>query len=194
MPKQINGIDTDALKRTIYAVKQDPELGKCQFRANNVWLKGNRNVGRVESFHAAKQEMQHKATYEAQADEPPILAGEDSAANPVEHLLMALASCVTTAMVAHAATRGIDIDELESEIEGDIDLNGYLGLSDDVPKGYQQIRVRFRARSNADADELRRLAEFSPVFNTILNGARVTIDVEKRPVEKIRPPTELGHP
>jgi uncharacterized OsmC-like protein len=182
--ESVNGIEIDTLKQTIAAIKQDPELGRCKFRASNRWIGANRNVGRVHEFHAAKQEMEHQSTFETYADEPPILAGEDSAANPVEHLLTALASCLTTAMVAHAATRGIEIEELESELEGDIDLNGYMGLDPDVPRGYQQIRVKFTVKSDADTEQLQRLAEFSPVFNTIMEGARIDLRVEKQPTTR----------
>ena len=98
-------------------------------------------------FYGAKQEIAHKQKFEMDADEPPILAGEDEGANPVEHLLHALASCVTTSMVAHAAVRGIHVEEVESELEGDIDLRGFLGLSDDVPKGYTDIRVKVKVHS-----------------------------------------------
>jgi uncharacterized OsmC-like protein len=114
-----------------------------------------------------------------EADEPPILAGEDQAANPVEHLLHALASCLTTSMIAHAAVRGIAIEELESELEGDIDLNGFLGLDPNVPKGYTEIRASFRVKADPkDVEQIRSLAEFSPVFNTITQGARVQVSVD----------------
>jgi uncharacterized OsmC-like protein len=112
------------------------------------------------------------------ADEPAILAGNDDGANPVEHLLHALASCLTTSMVAHAAVRGIEIEELESELEGDIDLRGFLGLALDVPKGYTEIRAKFRVKAKPeDVDKLKDLAKFSPVFNTITRGARVVVEV-----------------
>jgi uncharacterized OsmC-like protein len=113
------------------------------------------------------------------ADEPAILAGNDEGANPVEHLLHALASCLTTSMVAHAAVRGIPVEEVESELEGDIDLRGFLGLAPDVPKGYTDIRVKFRVKAKPeDLNMLRKLVTFSPVFNTISQGANVDIDVE----------------
>lgn len=194
MAKQVNGIDIDTLRGTIDAVRQDAELGTCKFRATNVWLKGTHNVSRVESYYAAKQETRHAKPFEAHADEPALLAGNDSAANPVEQLLMSLAACITTSMVAHAASRGIEIEELESELEGDIDLRGFFGLANDVPKGFQQIRARFRVRSNAEAAELRRLAEFSPELNTLLNGTGVSIDVQQQAPQQARPPLELGHP
>jgi uncharacterized OsmC-like protein len=115
------------------------------------------------------------------ADEPAILAGNDEGANPVEHLLHALASCLTTSMVAHAAVRGIKIDELESEFEGDIDLRGFLGLDDTVPKGFTAIRAKFRVKADpADIETLRELANYSPVFNTLTNGTDVDVRVEQK--------------
>ena len=177
----INGLDTDVLKETVSNVENQPELGKCRFRATNKWLGGGHNCTTITSFYGAGQEMSHKQAFELHADEPPILAGQDSAANPVEHLLNALASCMTTSMVAHAAVRGIQIDEVESEIEGDIDLRGFLGLSEDVPKGYTNIRIKFKVKSDVnDMDKLKSLVEFSPVYNTIINGANVDIQIEPK--------------
>ena len=107
------------------------------------------------------------------------LAGYDQAPNPVEHLLHALASCLTTSMVAHAAVRGIAIEELESELEGDIDLNGFLGLDPSVSKGFTDIRVKFRVKADAkDVARIKALADFSPVFNTVTRGANVQVCVD----------------
>ena len=176
--QRINGIEIDALRATVSAIYADRELGVSRFRARNTWLGGNHNRSTVTGFYGAKQEIAHKQNFTMDADEPAILAGNDEGANPVEHLLHALASCLTTAMVAHAAVHGIEIEELESEVEGDIDLNGYLGLDSKVPKGYTDIRVRFRVQAKPeDLARLRALAFFSPVYNTITNGANVEVDV-----------------
>lgn len=176
---RINGIEIDTLVSTVNAIKEDPQLGACHFRANNTWLSGNHNRSTVTSFFGAKQEIAHKQTFTMDADEPAILAGDDQGANPVEHLLHALASCLTTSMVAHAAVRGIEIEELESELEGDIDLRGFLGLSMDVPKGYTDIRANFRVKAKPeDVEKIRELAKFSPVFSTITHGADVAVNVE----------------
>ena len=178
-PNRMNGVDLDILMETVNAIKADPELGASRFRARNTWLGGNHNRSTVKSFYGAKQEIEHKQTFRMDADEPPILAGNDEGANPVEHLLHALASCLTTSMVAHAAVRGIEVEELESELEGDIDLRGFLGLAADVPKGYTDIRARFRVKAKPeDVPRLKELAKFSPVFNTITRGANVEVDVE----------------
>ena len=175
----INGIEIDTLKATVGAIQAEPDLGACHFRATNKWLSGNHNRSTVTGFYGARQEIAHKQSFVMDADEPAILAGEDEGANPVEHLLHALASCLTTSMVAHAAVRGIAIEELESELEGDIDLRGFLGLADDVPKGYTAIRARFRVKADAgDLETLRRLANFSPVFNTLTSGTNVDVKVE----------------
>jgi len=175
----INGVDIETLMGTVDAIKNDPGLGACRFRANNTWLGGNHNRSTVTGFYGAKQEIAHKQTFTMDADEPAILAGHDEGANPVEHLLHALASCLTTSMVAHAAVRGIEIEELESTLEGDIDLRGFLGLDMTVPKGYTEIRASFRVKARPeDLDRIRELAKFSPVFNTITQGARVAVDVK----------------
>jgi len=177
----VNGVNLETLMATVKAIKADPELGACHFRASNKWLDANHNRTTVTGFYGAKQEIAHKKTFEMDADEPAILAGGDEGANPVEHLLHALASCVTTSMVAHAAVRGIHVEEVESELEGDIDLRGFLGLSDDVPRGYTDIRVRFKVKANPkDLDRLKELSEYSPVFNTLTQGARVNIEVEPK--------------
>ena len=177
----VNGVNLDTLQGTVQAIAGEPSLGQCRFRARNTWLGGTHNCSTVTGFSGAKQDMTHKQTFELHADEPPILAGTDDGANPVEHLLNALAACVTTSMVAHAAVRGIHIESLESELEGDIDLNGFLGLAETVPKGFTDIRIRFRVRADVDdLEELKNLTAYSPVFNTLVNGTNVNIQVEAK--------------
>lgn len=178
---RVNGVDLDTLMETVGAIQSDPGMGIAKFRASNAWVDGNFNRSTVTGFYGARQEIAHKQAFTMEADEPPILAGHDDAPNPVEHLLHALASCLTTSMVAHAAVRGIAIAELESELEGDIDLNGFLGLDASVPKGFTEIRARFRVTADdKDIGEIRELANFSPVFNTITRGANVEVSVDRK--------------
>jgi uncharacterized OsmC-like protein len=110
--------------------------------------------------------------------EPPVLLGQDRGANPVEHLLNALIGCLTTTLVYHAAARGIDIRSVESELEGDLDLRGFLGISNEVRKGYSEVRVRMRVKSNASPATLRELAQFSPVFDVVSRALPVQLTVE----------------
>jgi len=177
--KGLNGVDVDKLFETINAVKNAPVIAKFKFRANNQWIKGGNNRTTIKNFYGTQKDHIHDKPFELDADEPPLLLGEDNGPNPVEYALTALAACVTTSMVAHAAVRGIHIEELESEIEGDIDLRGFLGLADDVPKGFTDIRIKFRVKADIDnMERLQRLTAYSPVFNTITQGANVDIKVE----------------
>jgi hypothetical protein len=134
--KIVNGVTVDDLFMTIDAIKATPAIAKFKFRIRNQWLDGSQNKSTVNTFYGADQNLSRSKPFVLEADEPPVLLGKDTAANPVEHLLHALASCLTTSMVYHAAARGIPIEEVESSLEGDIDLHGFLGLDRNVRKGY----------------------------------------------------------
>ena len=174
----VNGIDMDVLMETINAVKEDSELGVCRFRASNQCVSGTHNRSRITGYYAARQEIAHLQTFELDADEPPILAGEDIGANPVEYLLSALASCLTTSIVAHAAVRGMRIDAIESTLEGDLNLNGFFGLDETVAKGFTNITVNFKVKSDEDIATLLELSKFSPVFGTLTQGVNVNVNME----------------
>ena len=115
------------------------------------------------------------------ADEPEVLLGQDKGPNPVEYLLTALAGCLTSSLVYHAAAKGIHVRGVESRLEGDLDLRGFLGLSKEVPVGYQEIRVSFRIDADITAQEKQELIEsaqkYSPVFNTLSSPTRVTVQL-----------------
>jgi uncharacterized OsmC-like protein len=177
-PAVRNGVDVGALFATIAAVKGDPSIATFRFRAANRWLGGDRNLTTVSGFYGAKQEQPHARPFQMECGEPPVLLGQDRGANPVEHLLNALVGCLTTTLVYHAAARGIDIGSVESELEGDLDLRGFLGISNEVCKGYSEIRVRMRVKSGAAPAALRELAQFSPVFDVVSRALPVQLTVE----------------
>ena len=173
-----NGVDLNVLGGTVAAIQEDAGLGHAKFRVKNEWVDGSRNYSTISGFYGARQEISHGQEFEIHADEPPILAGADTSPNPVEILLSALASCLTTSLVAHASVAGIEIRSLESEIEGDLDLNGFLGLDPSVAKGFTDIRVTLRVDADTeDVAELRRMALFSPVFHTLTNGVNASFDL-----------------
>lgn len=178
--KTVNGVNVAQLVETIQTVKKEPTLGASKFRASNKWINGAHNRSTIRGFYTAGQEdtTRHRP-HVLDADEPAILVGQDKGANPVEYVLHALAACLTTSMVYHAAVRGIEIEELESQLEGDLDIRGFMGIAPDVRKGYQNIRVNFTVKSAAPVEELKELAEFSPVFDTIRNPVAVTVNVTK---------------
>lgn len=173
-----NGVNVTKLMDTIEAIKSRPDLARFEFRATNRWLDGTRNQATVSSYFGACEENERARPFEFIADEPPVLCGNDSGANPVEYLLSALSMCVTTSIVAHAAARGIEIHAMESELKGDLDVRGFLGMSNSIRKGYQRITMRIRARTDAPAEVLRELANYSPVLDVVSRSVPVELTVE----------------
>lgn len=177
----INGVNVAAVQDTVNAIQENPEMGQCKFRLKNTWINGGLNQSTVGNFYGANQENSHIQTFEIQADEPQLLAGGDQAANPVEYLLSALTACMTTTLVYHAAIRGIKIDELESELEGDLDMRGFFGLSTEVRKGYENIRITFKVKTDEEnLARLKALSKLSPVFDVTSNGTNVDVQIERK--------------
>lgn len=175
----INGVDVAALMATISAVKNDPAVAEFRFRGRNRWLGGDHNRSTIGHFYGACQEHRTEGpTFVIDNGEPAVLLGTDRGANPVEHLLNALMGCLTTTMAYHAAARGLTIEAIDTESEGDLDLRGFLGLSETVRKGYQRIAVRMRVKSAAPPDLLRELTTFSPVFDVVSRSVPVDVVLE----------------
>jgi uncharacterized OsmC-like protein len=181
-----NGVDVHKLHETVAAVKQNAELASFQFRIQNRWIDCGENRSHVLPFSAGGKVFAHRVGFTLTADEPEMLLGADTGANPVEHLLHALASCVTTSTVYHAAARGIKIERIESTLEGDLDLRGFLDLDPTVRKGYQNIRISLQIKApNATEEQLRELSalgqRYSPVYDTLSKGVKVAITTD--PIE-----------
>ncbi len=178
----INGVNVDELFGTIDAIKSAPVVGAFKFKATNKWINGGLNRTTIKNFYGTQKDLSHKQTFELDADEPPLLLGEDQGPNPVEYALTALASCVTTSIVYHAAAKGIKLRSVESKLEGDIDLRGFLGISEDVSPGYKEIRMNFKIDSDASPEQLKELMEYapklSPVFSTITRAVPVKVGLD----------------
>lgn len=177
----LNGVDTPNLFATINAVAGQPDLAKFQFRATNQWQKGTHSRTRIESFSGAGGEQKHARAFEYDADHPAVLVGADNGPTPVEFLLHALATCLTAGIANIAAARGVTLTSVESTVEGDIDLRGILGISDEVRNGYRHLRVNFRIAGDAPMEKLREIVEQSKsrsaVFDVLTHGCPVQIDV-----------------
>jgi uncharacterized OsmC-like protein len=175
----VNGVNVDELLGTIASIKSAPVIGDFKFKASNKWINGGLNRTTINKFYGAQKELSHKEPFELDADEPPLLLGEDQGPNPVEYALTALAACVTTSIVYHAAAKGIKLKSVESKLEGDIDLRGFLGISKEVSPGYKEIRMNFKIESDAPTEQLKELIGFapslSPVFNTITRAVPVKV-------------------
>jgi uncharacterized OsmC-like protein len=170
---------------TVSALKTDPTLAKFEFRARNRWISGGENRSTIKDFYGAgAEDTSREKAFEFTNGEPPVLLGDNEGANPVEFLLHALAGCVTTTTVLHAAARGIEIESLSTTLVGDIDLQGLLALAD-VPAGYRGIRIEMDIKaknaSDAELDDLLRFAQaHSPVCNTVCRPVPVVIERRTR--------------
>jgi uncharacterized OsmC-like protein len=177
-----NGVDVDRLVATIGAIQADANLAGFTFRARSTWETGGRNRGEIREFvHAGETTTERPSTFELTGDEPPILLGSNSGPNAVELVLQALAFCYGVGFVYNAAAKGIDIEELRYEVEGDLDLHRFVGL--DGPRaGFSAIRANAWVRaSNATADQLRELSQYvqdtSPVHDILTNPVPVTANL-----------------
>jgi uncharacterized OsmC-like protein len=177
-----NGVDTATLFATLDAVKGTNDIAKFQFRASNTWVSGTHSRSTFSGFYGAMQEMQHEHATVVDADHPAVLVGQDNAPTPVEYLLHGIAACLTAGIANIAAARGVDLTEVTSTVEGDVDLLGILGLGGgEVRNGYEQIRVTFHVKGDADDATLRGLVEQSrrrsAVYDVLTNPTPVVIDV-----------------
>ena len=178
--QNLNGVNVSRLNETIQAIQAKPSLADFRFRVVNKWKGGGFNQTTVKASYGAGQEFSGRdGKFIMEADEPPILLGEDKAANPVEHLLHALVACVTTSMVYHAAARGIRLDAVESEVEGELDLHGFLGLDPKVRNGFRSITLKMRISGNLTEEQKQEVVklgpQFSPVYDMVTNSVPVTV-------------------
>jgi uncharacterized OsmC-like protein len=179
-----NGVNTPDLLATINAVKEMPHLAKFRFRASNRWMSGTYSESRVESFSGAGGEHTHQTQFRYDADHPAVLVGQDRGPTPIEFLLHGLASCITAGIGNIAAVRGVTLTSVESRVEGDIDLRGILGLSDQVRNGYERIRISFDIAGDAPPEKLREIVQQacdrSAVFDVLTHGVPVDVSINSR--------------
>jgi uncharacterized OsmC-like protein len=177
----LNGVDTPTLFATIDAVRAQPELGAFRFRATNRWQSGTHTRTSMTSFYGAGSEHEHVREFVLDADHPAVLVGRDNGPLPVELLLAGLAACLTGSIGNIAAARGVKLYEVESVVEGEMDVRGILGLSDQVRNGYDRIRADFTIKGDAPEHKLKALVAQSrarsAVFDVITNGTRVDVTV-----------------
>lgn len=178
--KTVNGFSTEGIMNTVAAIQGNPEVSKFELRATNTWISGGHNRSFVQGFYGACQEDTSRETpFVFDNDEPPVLLGENKGANPGEILLHGLLACMTTAMVLLAAGKGIEVAAVSSSIEGDVDVQGFLGMNPDVSKEFSQIRVKFNIEgaSEEEKEQLLSFAKQSPVFNSLINPTDVQVTV-----------------
>lgn len=176
-----NGLNLEQMVQTVDAIKTTPSLGEFEFRASNHWISGGENRSTIQGFYGAGSEDESRSEpFTFTNGEPPILLGNNEGANPVEFLLHALAGCVTTTTVLHAAARGIQLRKLSTELVGNIDVKGLLALDDNAQVGYESIRIKMDIEADCSDEEIDELLAFakdhSPVCNTVCKPVPVILE------------------
>ena len=182
--KIVNGVNVTKLFGTVKAIQENPTIAKFNFRAKGKWVTGGHNRTTINDFYGACQTHERDKSFVFEKDEPQVLLGEDHGANPVEYALAALNGCLTTSLIYHAAAQGIKIEELESNLSGNLDLHGFLGMDENVRNGYESINVTFKIKSDASEEKLRELVDLaqkrSPVFDIISHPTPVQVSMERK--------------
>jgi len=170
----VNGLDTNHVTTLAGRIQEDESYGKFRFRAHNRWINGAKSKTSIKGFFAGgKEDSDRTQAVFVDADQPAFLGGGNSAPNSVEHLLDALTSCLTTTLTYHASVQGITIGAIETSAEGELNSRGFFGLSEDVSKGYERIRVTMRVASQASVETLTELAMHSPVYEMVSKAVPV---------------------
>ena len=180
--KIVNGVSVTNLIGAINTITDNSNISKFNFRAKGKWINGGHNQTTINDFDGACQTHTRNQPFVFDKDEPPVLLGNDQGANPVEYALAALNGCLTTTLIYHAAAQGIKIDEVESTLSGDLDIQGLLGMSEKVRNGYEKIKVTFKVKSDAPEDKIKELVDLaqkrSPVFDIISHPTPIEVSLQ----------------
>jgi uncharacterized OsmC-like protein len=179
---RLNEVDVEQLVGTIGAIKENPDLARFTFRARTEWQGGGHSRTEIRGFYGAgSEDASREHPFVLEGDEPPVLLGTNRGPNAVEAVLHALASCLAVGFVYNAAAQGIEVRSLSFDLEGNLDLHGFLGLSQEVRPGYQGVRVAYRVDADAPREKLVELCEYvqrtSPVLDILRNPVPVRIDL-----------------
>lgn len=177
-----NGVNVEALLAAREALSKAPEAARFQWRATCDWVRGTHSRSAVEGYYGLGAEQKHRSTFTFDADHPEVFASEDNGATPVEFVLVGLAGCLTAGVATVAQNRGIQLRSVQATLEGDMDLQGILGVDGDVRNGFEDIRVTFDIDADATREEIEALVaqsqKRSAVFDIITNPTNVMVRVK----------------
>ena len=176
-----NGVNVEALLGAREALDQAPDAAQFKWRATCEWLNGTHSRSTIKNFFGLGAEQSRDKTFRVEADHPQVFASEDHAPTPVELVLSGLASCLTAGVAAVAQRRGIQLRSVKATLEGDMDIQGILGIDGDVRNGFGSIRVHFDISADASEEEMKALVaqsqKRSAVFDIVTNPTNVFVTV-----------------
>jgi uncharacterized OsmC-like protein len=176
-----NGVNVQALLDAREALTETPEAAKFQWRATCEWQNGTHSNSVVEGFFGLGEEQSHRTRFAFDADHPELFASEDNGATPVEYVLVGLASCLTAGVAAVAQNRQIQLNRVSAVLEGEMDVQGILGIDSDVRNGFSGIKVTYDIDADATPDEIKAIVEQSQkrsaVYDVITNPTNIDVEV-----------------
>lgn len=175
---KFNGVNTEVLNSVFNSMKNQPEGAKARFVVKSKWNGGFSVTSSINDFYVGNNPVRRGKEYKVEHDFPEQLSGEGLGPTVCENCMSSLAACLTQTIVVHATSRGIKLDSITVGVEGDINLRGFLGLSNDIRPGAQKFRVTIKIESDtASIEQINELYEigkkFSPAFDTLTNGTSV---------------------
>jgi uncharacterized OsmC-like protein len=176
-----NGVNVEALIAAREALSKTPQAAQFKWRATNEWKNGTHSHSTIEGYYGLGQEHRHKKAFTFDADHPAVFAAEDNGITPVEFVLVGLASCLTAGIAAVAQHRNIQLRSVKATIEGDMDIQGILGIDSDVRNGYNGIKVSYDIDADAKREDIEALVaqsqKRSAVYDIVVNPTNVTVVV-----------------
>ena len=175
-----NGVNVQALLQAREALTEAPEGAQFTWRASCSWVNGTHCHSEVEQFFGLGENQRHKRCFHFDADHPEVFAAEDNGATPVEYVLVGLASCLTAGVASVAQNRNIQLHSVKATLEGDMDLQGILGIDSDVRNGYQHIKVVFDIDADASQEDIEAVVaqsqKRSAVYDIVTNPTVVHVE------------------
>lgn len=176
---QINGVDVDALKQCVKDVAADPAKGKVKFAVGTAWTGGTKSTTKVDGYEIGGQSVDRQ--FNICIDEPHELLGSNTCPNPQEYLMAAFNACMLVGYVAGASVQGIELESVEIDTEGELDLRGFLGIDPDVKPGYDEIHYTVRIKGNGTQQQFedihKTVIATSPNRFNIANPIQLTADL-----------------
>jgi uncharacterized OsmC-like protein len=176
-----NGVNVQALLEAREVLSGAPDAAQFTWRASSKWENGVHSTTSIQNFFGLGDNQSHKTEAVFDADHPEIFAAQDQGITPIEYLLVGLASCLTAGVASVAQNRGIQLNSVESTVEGNHDIRGILGVDSDVRNGFNDIKVTFTIDADASQQEIEALVaqsqKRSAVFDALTNPTEVTVEV-----------------
>jgi uncharacterized OsmC-like protein len=178
-----NGVNVEALLGAREALTGAPEGAQFKWRATSEWVNGTHSRTTVDGFYGLGAEQKHRQVFKFDSDHPEVFASEDNGATPVEFVLVGLAGCLGAGIASVAQNRNIQLRSVKATLEAGMDLQGILGIDDNVRNGFDGIKVHYDIDADATPEEIAALVaqsqKRSAVFDIITNPTDVTVTARK---------------